>query len=297
MTNSRAISDIIETLDPTSWNDGDLSSMRGRAVDALENGKVLYLPRLAFTLLPSELSFLSPAIVGAGTKNVSFNRKTGELKGAVGSNAELAAVGAMLRRYCEQSCSLVRDLLPRYAEALDIGRTSFRPVEVEGRALSARKDDSRLHIDAFPSTPMGERRILRVFTNLNLSGRGRHWRIGAQFEDVAKEFVPKVRNRAPGSAWLMNAIGVTKGRRTRYDHMMLGVHDAMKLDEDYQRRAVQNEFDFAPGSTWVVFTDVTSHAAMGGQHLLEQTFYLPVSAMKDVAKSPQRMLERIAARA
>jgi len=101
----------------------------------------------------------------------------------------------------------------------------------------------------------------------------------------------------PGSAWLMKSVGITKGVRTPYDHVMLNIHDTMKSRDDYQRDAVQNEFHFPPGSTWIVYTDQVSHAAMGGQHLFEQTFYLPVHAMADEAKSPLRVLERTLRRA
>ena len=72
----------------------------------------------------------------------------------------------------------------------------------------------------------------------------------------------------------------------------LNIHDTMKNRDEYQRDVVQNEFHFQPGSTWIVFTDQVSHAAMGGQHLFEQTFYLPVRAMADERKSPLRVLER-----
>ncbi len=79
---------------------------------------------------------------------------------------------------------------------------------------------------------------------------------------------------------------------------MVNIHDTMKGRDDYQRDAVQNEFHFPPGSTWLVYTDQVSHAAMGGQHLFEQTFYLRVRAMADAeAKSPLRVLERVTGRA
>jgi hypothetical protein len=71
----------------------------------------------------------------------------------------------------------------------------------------------------------------------------------------------------------------------------------MKRSKDYQRAAPQSEFHFPPGSTWIVFTDAVSHAALAGQHLFEQTFYLPVTAMLDQGKAPLRILERLAARA
>ena len=49
-------------------------------------------------------------------------------------------------------------------------RTSFRPGAIETRALSPRKDDKRLHVDAFPSSPVQGRRIFRVFTNAHPAG-------------------------------------------------------------------------------------------------------------------------------
>jgi hypothetical protein len=38
------------------------------------------------------------------------------------------------------------------------------------------------------------------------------------------------------------------------------------------------------------------HAALSGQYLLEQTFYLPVAAMQEERYAPLRTLERIAGR-
>ena len=59
--------------------------------------------------------------------------------------------------------------------------TSYRPFEVDQRKLSWRRDDTRLHVDAFPSNPIGEKRILRIFRNINPDGQPRHWRVGEDF--------------------------------------------------------------------------------------------------------------------
>jgi len=48
-----------------------------------------------------------------------------------------------------------------------------------------------------------------------------------------------------------------------------------------------------PSFTWIVFTDRVMHAALAGQFLLEQTFYLPVAAMRDASRAPLRILEDI----
>jgi hypothetical protein len=289
----RDIAEILETLDISGWEGPVSTNMPISATDALEDGKVLYFPRLAFVLPADERRFLRPSVADAKAKNVSFDPSSDALKHARGSDADLVAISAMMHRYAAHAIALARMVLPDYAEALELGRTSFRPAEVEGRAISPRKDDTRLHVDAFPSTPTGGKRILRMFSNVNPNGAGRDWRLGAPFEDVARNFVRRVPRRMPGGAWAMRTVGATKSYRTEYDHTMLGIHDTMKADDGYQRDAIQNEFSFPSGSTWMVYTDKVSHAAMGGQHLFEQTFYLPVRAMVDEAKSPLRILERL----
>jgi hypothetical protein len=72
---------------------------------------------------------------------------------------------------------------------------------------------------------------------------------------------------------------------------MLQLHDRMKADSDYQSQADQTTYDFPAGGTWMTFTDQVSHAAMAGQYVLEQTFFLPVASMMNQSKSPLRVLE------
>src|SRR5262249_47893197 len=147
----------------------------------LEDGKVLYFPRLGFALTDGEKPFLSPKFADENAKNVSFNSENNQIKHAVGTSDQIAAIREMMKRFHDSALQFVSILLPEYAHALKSGRTSFRPVEVHGRKLSARKDDSRLHVDAFPSTPTGGTRILRVFSNVNPNGEGRDWLLGAPF--------------------------------------------------------------------------------------------------------------------
>jgi hypothetical protein len=190
----------------------------------------------------------------------------------------------------------LHNLLPMYRAGLRRGRTSLRPAEVAGRASSWRKDDTRLHVDSFPSQPTKGKRLLRVFSNVNPHGRPRRWRVGEPFAAVARRFWPKLRSPLPGSGLLLRLFHVTKSTRTGYDHFMLQLHDAMKSDGDYQQRAEQVVHDFPAGSTWVCYTDQVSHAALAGQHQFEQTFRLPVGRMHDVVTSPLRVLEGLAGR-
>ena len=79
---------------------------------------------------------------------------------------------------------------------------------------SWRHDDTRLHIDSFPATPVHGKRILRVFTNVNPHGRPRSWCVGEAFEDVARRFVGELRFPLPGTAAVLRLLQLTKSRRS-----------------------------------------------------------------------------------
>ncbi len=283
----------VECLDIAEWRPPLPDGVSVRYTAALEDGNVLYCPKLRFALSEPELRFLDPAVLGDNAKSLAFDPATGTLKHARGDQQKIAG---MMQRYADAARTLVCSVLPRYASALQTGRTSFRPAGIEGRSTSLAKDDTLLHVDAFPTSPVADRRILRVFSNANRSGKPRHWRLGEPFADVAKRFYPQVRRPLPGSARVLKSLRLTRGYRTEYDHAMLAIHDVMKRATEYQRSVPQTEFFFPPDSTWIVFTDMVSHAALAGQHLFEQTFYLPVSAMVDQEKAPLRILERRAGR-
>jgi len=122
------------------------------------------------------------------------------------------------------------------------------------------------------------------------------WRVGEPFEQVARRYLPLAK---PYSAWqarVLEVLHVTKQLRSEYDHLMLQLHDRMKADEDYQRNSPQQTVPFPAGSTWVCFSDQTVHAAMTGQHMLEQTFHLPVARQYDPGASPLAILTRLAGR-
>jgi hypothetical protein len=74
---------------------------------------------------------------------------------------------------------------------------------------------------------------------------------------------------------------------------MLQLHDRAKADAEFQRASPQARVDFAPGTTWVCYSDQVLHAAMGGQHMMEQTFLLEVEHLLEPATSPLRTLERL----
>ena len=106
----------------------------------------------------------------------------------------------------------------------------------------------------------------------------------------------RIRKAPPGLAVLLKALGITKRHRTDYDHLMLGLHDLAKADAAFQTDSPQLDVDFYPGATWVCFSDQVLHAAMSGQHMLEQTFYLPAADLLSPQSSPLAVLERLVGR-
>ncbi len=283
-------------IDIEAWDAAPPEDLTQRAIAALENGRLLFFPRLTFSLKHEELPFLDPRCSDGRAKNVSYDPVTGDLKGTRLAGADRERLRALIARYCLSAQALAGSVLPAYRPHIRPGRTSYRPLEIQGRMSSYRKDDTRLHVDAFPSRPNGGERILRVFTNVNPLGQARLWRVGEPFPVCAERFLPSLPRPVPGASGLLRALGLTRGTRTPYDHYMLALHDSMKRDIRYQERCAQCEVPFPSGTTWIVFTDQVPHAAMSGQYVFEQTFRVPVAGLKDPATSPLRVLERLLGR-
>ena len=277
------------------FNDWAQAHSRPEWTAALEAGKVLYFPRLGFAVQPEEQALLREDMLAPKSRNVSLGAD-GVLKGAAGSAQDQQALAAMVGRFRQQALQLVDDLLPEYKGQLRVAPTSFRPKQVETRAQSVRADDQRMHVDAFPSRPSYGERLLRVFTNLNPHGVPRVWRVGEDFETIARRYLPQAKPYRLWQAKVLNAVHATKSLRSEYDHLMLQLHDLMKFDEAYQKNGTQVTVPFPPGSVWVCFSDQATHAVMSGQFMMEQTLYLPPGKEVDPQASPLAILTRLVGR-
>jgi len=267
---------LLEELKLDTWNPVLTAAAQAAAIDTLEAGRILYLPRLGFTLMPHERRFLSAQWSDGESKNINLRGGERRLRGARGGKDELALMQAMMERFSSHCRTLIGALLPRYAPHLTLASTSFRPCEVAGRKSSYRKDDARLHTDAFPPIrPAARASCACSPTSTRTASRAPGaWRAvcghGGQ--------VPAARApRMAGRGRLLRALRVTKRSRSAYDHLMLQLHDKVKADVDYQQQAPQEQIDFPVGSTWIVFSDQVLHAAMSGQFVMEETLMLPVS--------------------
>ena len=146
-------SDILEILPLESWRGPFTAETQSRALQALETGKVVVLPHLPFTVEANETKFLAPSISGDARKNISFDPQTRKISNTALDQDGAAQLTAMMDRFGGQASQLLRDLIPSYASRLVRARTSYRPQEIEGRVYPPRQDDTRLHVDAFPSRP------------------------------------------------------------------------------------------------------------------------------------------------
>ena len=262
-----------------------------QATANLEAGKVIYFPDYFFKPTAIEEGLLCESILDSKHKNISYHHTSQRLAGCAKLEST-ALTQAFMHRFAHFARALVDSTLPQYTQELRWGRTSYRPAEIKGRASSKRKDDKRVHVDSFAASPVNGLRILRVFCNINPYGEPRVWHVGEPFTKVLNAFEPTIPAFSATRAKLLQLVRVTKTRRSPYDHYMLHLHDKMKLDDNYQSILKKQRIDFPAQSTWLVFTDHVSHAALSGQYLLEQTFYLPVTAMLNQQMSPLRILEK-----
>ncbi|HTD13680.1 MAG TPA: Kdo hydroxylase family protein, partial [Chthoniobacterales bacterium] len=267
-----------------------------RSAQALEAGQILFLPRCGFSVPDSYQPLFSSRILQRGSKNITYSPTTGKLFGTASRGQSLSILEEMMKRFANFAQKTVTRLLPIYRTGLVRARTSFRPIEIESRSMPWRKDDKRLHIDAFPSSPIQGNRILRVFCNVNPADQTHLWRIGEPFEQTAGRFLPSIKPPFPFSSVALMLTSTTKSRRTFYDHIMLCLQDRMKRDQRYQDEAEQVKVEFSAGSTWLAFTDQVPHAVMRGQYQLEQTFLLDISRLHDQSTAPLHVLERLAGR-
>ena len=269
--------------------------------EQLELGHILYFPESPFLLAPEDRAFLlAQRQTEAGYhKNIAYRPLEDRMTGTGNlAAADAARLRGILRSYSDWASRCVEALLPAYSGALKKDFASYRPIEEHGRQARVTARNDLAHVDAFPTRPTHGDRILRVFTNINPQ-RGRVWVTSETFEGLAERFARQVGiPPAPGPASqsfvrLARALGLRQWDRAPYDAFMLRFHDFLKQNSDFQQNCAKQRWEFPPGSAWICYTDMVSHAVLSGQYALEQTFIVALSAMLLPEKSPIRILERL----
>jgi hypothetical protein len=276
---------------------------------ALEAGGVLYFPQTPLPIPPQDLELLlGQKQTGSKVhKNIAYKPNRDELTGVDASNTDANTVEelhAIMRRYSASVEQFLEKFLSPYRRRWTMDYSSYRPLEEQGRDLALRKRNDLLHTDAFPTRPTRGWRILRFFHNIHPT-RTRDWVIGEPFPKVVGQFTPDVLPvpRADNAAaragkQVAQATGLAKlvpqWKRTPYDDYMMRLHNAMKENAAFQQNCAKEYVQFAPGSSWMVYTETVPHAVLAGQYAMEQTFLVDPAAMVTPESAPVRVLEKMA---
>ncbi|HEX3685062.1 MAG TPA: Kdo hydroxylase family protein [Bryobacteraceae bacterium] len=276
----------------------------------LEAGNILFFPATPFPLSDQSKEFLRNLSFAGGAihKNIAYRTALDRITGVDGDVSLKARLRDIFRDYSRSVIRFTSELLPQYARDWTLDYASFRPIEEEGRGLPTNKRNDLIHTDAFPSRPTNGALILRVFTNIS-PAKTRVWITSDPFRAVAGRFardagldrIAAAGSSAAGqflnhSARLLHTLGLPVVPRSPYDRFMLRFHDYLKHNTDFQANCTKHRFEFPPGSTWLVFTDVVPHSVQAGQHALEQTFIVARRSLANPQDSPLSILEQLCAK-
>jgi hypothetical protein len=270
----------------------------------LEEGNILLFQRTPFALAAEDREFLlRQRQTEAGYhKNIAYRPGGDRVTGVARQQAEDALeLKRVLRDYSKTVVGLAAGVLSPYAGQWRLDYASFRPQEEAGRKLSRHARNDLLHVDSFPTRPTRGDRIFRVFTNINPAAP-RVWRTGETFPELAERFaiasglLERASRRGPGRSVLsiLRSAGFPVSARPPYDEFMHRFHNFLKDNESYQGSARAQVVSFPPGSTWMVFTDMVTHAVLSGQFALEQTFLIARRSLTLPDRAPVSVLERLA---
>lgn len=276
---------------------------------ALEAGSVLYFPRTPVPIPQSDIDvLLGQQQTGSRLhKNISY-KPDADLLGGIerksAPEAEVEQLHAIMRHYSSSVADFLSKFLAPYESQWRRDYASYRPIEEEGRDLPLRRRNDLLHVDAFPTRPTRGMRILRFFHNIH-PDRTRDWAVGRPFPEIVGDFAPRkipVPRPHGGLAHAAKKMAVAAGlaklvpqwKRTPYDEFMMRMHNTMKEDAEFQRTCAREFVKFAPGSSWMVYTETVPHAALAGQYALEQTLLVDPHAMVTPESTPLAVLEKLA---
>ncbi len=266
----------------------------------LESANILFFPRTPFDISPDDREFIlnQKQTRLAFHKNIAYRPHEDRLTGVTNASApEADRLLAILRSYSERVTQFVTQLLPPYAGRWRRDFANFRAMEERGRSARTRARNDLPHVDAFPTRPTNGGRILRVFTNLNPT-HNRVWVTSEPFHVLAARFARQVgiprRRRNGVLSGILRAIDWPGANRSEYDRFMHRFHNFLKESARFQAECPKQRWEFPPDSTWLVFTDMVSHAVLEGQFALEQTFIVSREAMVLAQQAPISILEKMA---
>ena len=270
----------------------------------LEAGKILFFPHTPIEISDEQYRLLlgQRQTEASYHKNIAYQPSEDAITG-VARGSDRDQLHRILKDYSHQTAQLLARLLPRYAGHWRLDFASFRPFQEEGRRLPLRSRNDLLHIDAFPTRPTNGGRILRFFTNIHPE-QGRVWLTTEPFTALVRRFAREaglleVARKRSSPLWQALARIARWARyapatRSPYDAIMLRFHHFLKENQQFQESCPKARVEFPPRSSWLVFTDMVSHAVLAGQYALEQTFIVHWQALLHPEQAPVSILERLA---
>ncbi len=279
-----------------------LAGPHGPLEERLERGEVLFYPVCPIPL-PEGVDrdfLLRQQLASRAHKNISYNPGTEKMGGFLReSQYQVERLQKLLAFFSHGVSQWLARTLPRYAPGWRLDQVSFRPVEEATRKLRLMARNDLLHVDAFPSRPTNGRRILRVFANINPT-EPRVWATSDSFGKLLSRFGKEVglpAGNGPGFIdqfydGLVRLFRPGRPARSPYDSFMLRFHNFLKANGEFQEKSSKRFWTFPPGSAWMVFTDVCTHAALRGRYALEHSYFVAPENLVLPDESPAALLER-----
>ncbi len=285
--------------------------------DALERGAIAYFPETPVPLpAPDDLDFLRQELPGRiKLKNVSYHPEAGKIRGLDSDDAALRErVERILVETSEEIAAFLERAAPRLTDNWTVGTCSFRPIEEQGRNLSAHASNELVHVDAGAYGATNGDRILRFFINVNPTV-DRVWATKGNFPELLASHGDKagLDYGGAGSRYLqkgpidhllsgtLNALAAAGLPALKvldsspYDREMRRFHNYMKDTPAFQQQTEgHEEYRFPPFSAWMVFTDMVSHACLSGQFAFVHTSLVRLENCRLPEMAPINILRQAA---
>jgi hypothetical protein len=274
--------------------------------EALERGRIVRFARCPVELPSREdLDFLRDGLAAfLERKNVSYYPEADRLTGLRAPREVRSRAHAILRAHSARVRAFLERSMPEFTRGWQPGTSSFRPLEEEGRNLSAHASNELVHVDAGAYGATHGDRVLRFFVNVNPS-RERVWVTKGTFAELYRRHArdagiaeahvkPAVPERALSAVLRTCRRAIPMLRvidSSPYDRTMRKFHNWMKDTPSFQRSGDgARQISFAPFHAWMVLTDAVSHACIRGQHALVDTFLVPLANCRRVEEAPYFIL-------
>src|SRR5215470_5419080 len=157
--------------------------------EALERGRIVRFARPPIELpAPEELDFLREGLSPhLRRKNVSYYPEAERLTGLRGPPEVQRRARDILQRHSQRVRDFLERVMPAFTRGWQPGTSSFRPLEEQGRGLSAHASNERVHVDAGAYGATHGDRILRFFVNVNPQ-RERVWITKGTFAELYRKY-------------------------------------------------------------------------------------------------------------